>query len=63
MDRQYVHLSETKDMAVLVGKRRDNDPVILVIDSKKAYEDGIKFYKELNGVWLSDFIDSKYLKK
>lgn len=44
MKRQYVHLSVDTDMATLVGKRRDNDPVILQIDAKAAYEDGLPFY-------------------
>ncbi len=61
MQRQYVHLSETIEMAKQVGKRRDNHPVILAIDSSKAFDDGIKFYYSTNGVWLVDYMPPNYL--
>ena len=32
MGRQYVHLSGDTDTAIRGGRRRDNDPVILVVD-------------------------------
>ena len=63
MNRQYVHLSVDTDTAVQVGKRRDNDPVILVIDAKNASNNGILFYKGNDKVILSDFIPSKYIAK
>ena len=62
MNRQYVHLSVDKDTALLVGKRRDNTPVLLEIDAKKAHEDGIKFYIGNDKVWLCDFVPIKYIK-
>lgn len=62
MKRQYVHLSVDTDMATLVGKRRDNDPIILEIDSKRAYQDGITFYIGNDNVWLCDNIPAKYIK-
>jgi putative RNA 2'-phosphotransferase len=63
MERQFVHLSEDKSIAIQVGKRRDDDPIVLEINSRAAYEDGLKFYKENNGVWLVKSISSKYIKK
>ena len=33
------------------------------INAKKMYEDGIKFYLSNNGVWLTDYVDVKYIKK
>ena len=60
MNRQYVHLSKDIDMAIRVGKRRDNDPIVLEIDAKKAYEDGIKFYKGNYDVILVDFLPYIY---
>ena len=59
--RQYVHLSEEKDTALQVGKRRDASPAILTIDAKRAYEDGVKFYHGNEMVWLADEIDQKYI--
>ena len=62
MNRQYVHLSVDTDMATLVGKRRDENPVILEIDAKSAVSDGIKFYIGNDKVWLCDEMPSKYIK-
>lgn len=62
MGRQYVHLSVDTDTAMQVGKRRDNDPVILVIDAQKAYADGISFYKGNDKVILADYVSAQYIR-
>ena len=49
-------------MAMLVGKRRDKNPVILKIDSKAASKDGVKFYIGNDKVWLCDEMPAKYIK-
>jgi len=59
--RQYVHLSQGIATAEIVGKRRDNNPQILVIDSLSAWNDGIKFYYGNEKVWLADMVPSKYI--
>ena len=58
--RLYVHLSDTRETAVNVGKRHGK-PVVLVIDTKRMAEDGHKFFHSRNGVWLTDYVDVKYL--
>lgn len=63
MKRQYVHLSIDEDTAKNVGKRRDNNPIVLLIHSKNAYNDGIKFYIGNDKIWLSDHIPPKYIIK
>lgn len=60
--RQYVHLSSDIDTATKVG-RRHGQSVIYCVDSRKMYEDGIQFYKSVNGVWLVDIVPAKYLKR
>ena len=60
-NRQYVHLSQDIETAVKVGKRHDNKPCILIIDSLKAWNDGIKFYYGNEKIWLSDIIPYKYI--
>jgi putative RNA 2'-phosphotransferase len=60
-NRQYVHLSEDVDTAEAVGKRRDITPVILIIDAKGAWENGVLFYSENDNIWLSDDIPAKYI--
>ena len=44
-------------------KRHDDKPCILVIDAKKAWDEGIKFYLGNEKVWLADVIPGKYIKK
>ncbi len=39
--RQYVHLSKDVETAQNVGKRHDDKPYILRIDSLRAWNDGI----------------------
>ena len=59
--RQYVHLSNDTQMATEVGRRHDEKPVILRIDARTAYNEGIKFYFGNDKVWLADSIPSRYI--
>ncbi len=61
MSRQYVHLSADLETATSVGKRRDENPVILIVDTKKAREEGMKFYQGNEKVYLADQVPAKYL--
>lgn len=58
MSRQYVHLSEDIETANLVGKRKDKNPIILVINTENALSKGVKFYLGNEKVWLADSIPS-----
>ena len=60
MSRQYVHLSETIEDAIKVGKRH-GDPVVLAIDTQKVIDDGGCFYRASNGIWLIKGIQAQYL--
>ena len=62
MERNYVHLSVDTDTAIRVGKRHDENPVILQVDSKNAQKEGVIFYIGNDKVWLCDYIEPKYLK-
>jgi len=61
MDRQYVHLSKDVNTAITVGKRKDDNPVILKIDTRQAWSDGIMFYLGNENIWLADDIPAKYI--
>ncbi len=58
--RQYVHLSETIDMAKEVAQRHGK-PVIIEIETKALIEHGWKFYKTEQDVWLTSEIPFKSL--
>ncbi|SHE78923.1 RNA 2'-phosphotransferase [Dysgonomonas macrotermitis] len=60
--RQHVHLSKNKETADKVGSRHGK-PAILTIMSGKMYTDGILFYQSENGVWLTDYVDTKYISE
>lgn len=62
MQRQYVHLTTNINEAYEVGLRYDTKPVILKINSLAAWNDGADFYIGKDKVWLSNYIDSKYIE-
>lgn len=61
MERQYVHLSIDRSTAEMIGSRRKGELVILTIKAKEAFLNKIEFYKEENGIWLSNLIPPKYI--
>lgn len=60
--RQYVHLSQDVETAMEVGKRRDIEPIILIIEAEKAYTNGVKFYYGNEKVWLADTIPPQFIR-
>jgi putative RNA 2'-phosphotransferase len=58
--RQHVHLSADEQTAIKVGQRHGK-PVVLQVKSGDMYRDGHLFYHSENGVWLTDFVNSRYL--
>ncbi|RXK83258.1 RNA 2'-phosphotransferase [Filimonas effusa] len=62
MDRQYVHLSIDERTAKIVGSRRAGELVIIKVKAKQAFNNQVLFYKEENGIWLSDSIPPIYLE-
>lgn len=60
--RQYVHLAVDRDMALQVGRRRDGQPVLLLLNARNAWNEGVRFYKGNEKVWLADSIDPKYIE-
>ena len=59
--RNFVHLSETMDMAKQVGTRHGS-PVVLSIDIEAMIRAGYKFYKAQNGIWLTGDIPPIFFK-
>ncbi|MBR4643225.1 MAG: RNA 2'-phosphotransferase [Selenomonadaceae bacterium] len=61
MSRLYVHLSSDIDTATKVG-RRHGVPKIFIVESGKMFIDGYKFFRSVNGVWLTEHVPAKYLR-
>ena len=62
MSRQYVHLSCDMETAFQVGKRHDNKPIILKINSLEAWNNGVAFYHGNEKVWLANGIPFEYIE-
>ncbi|MBE6117001.1 MAG: RNA 2'-phosphotransferase [Solobacterium sp.] len=60
--RLYVHLSHDYGTAVKVGQRHGK-PAVYCIDSMSMYNDGCRFYRSVNGVWLTKEVPAQYLRK
>lgn len=61
-NRQHVHLSQDIETATKVGMRHGK-PIILTINTKQMFDDGIEFYLSENNVWLTEFVDIKYISQ
>uniref|UniRef100_A0A7J3TI31 Probable RNA 2'-phosphotransferase n=1 Tax=Geoglobus ahangari TaxID=113653 RepID=A0A7J3TI31_9EURY len=60
MKRREVHLSETVEDAIEVGKRYSEKPVILMINAKDMIKDGYEIRKK-GRVYTTDFVLPKYI--
>jgi putative RNA 2'-phosphotransferase len=58
--RHHVHLSADTETARRVGMRYGK-PVVLSIDAKRMQEDGCKFYRSENGVWLTEYVSCEFI--
>ncbi|WP_030160000.1 RNA 2'-phosphotransferase [Glycomyces sp. NRRL B-16210] len=55
MARHDVHLSPDRETAIRVGSRRGK-PVVLAIDAARMAEQGLRFRRSENGVWLTGHV-------
>ena len=60
--RLYVHLSEDITTAINVGQRH-GVPIVYMVDAKRMFKDGYKFYLSNNNVWLTKEVPIEYLSK
>jgi putative RNA 2'-phosphotransferase len=61
-DRCYVHLSADAATAAEVGRRHDEEPVILKIDAARATTDGVEFYHPIGPIYLARQIPVEYIE-
>lgn len=62
MSRLFVHLSSDEETALKIGARHGT-PKIFVVESLRMFADGYKFFRSVNGVWLTEHVPAKYLKE
>lgn len=61
-NRQHVHLSSDLETAIKVGQRHGK-PFVFNVLAEQMYNDNFQFYISDNGVWLTDNVPTKYLKR
>lgn len=59
-ERQYVHLTESKDTPLSVGTRYDK-PHILVIRALEMHKSGFEFFQAENEVWLVKHVPIEFI--
>ncbi len=62
MRRQYVHLSETPELARLVGARRTEIPIVLSVRAGDAARSGAEFFPTGDSVWLARSINPRWIE-
>jgi putative RNA 2'-phosphotransferase len=60
--RQHVHLSSDIEAAIKVGQRHGK-PFVFKVLAEQMYNDNFVFFISDNGVWLTDYVPSNYLKQ
>jgi putative RNA 2'-phosphotransferase len=63
MKRKHVHLSPKAETARAVGSRRTKNPVVLEIDAGTARQDGFRFYRATDKVYVSGPIPPRYIRR
>jgi putative RNA 2'-phosphotransferase len=63
MERHDVHMFEDYKLALEIATKRRKNPVVLRIASGEMFEDGYIFKKSTNDVWLTLFVDKKYISE
>ena len=58
--RQHVHLVESEERAIEVG-RRHGEPVVLVIKARLMHEKKFEFFKTESGIWLTKSVPKEYI--
>jgi putative RNA 2'-phosphotransferase len=61
MSRQQVHLSETAETALDVGRRRGDDPALLVVDAAAMAADGHRITKRGLETYTTDRVPPQYV--
>ena len=62
MKRHHCHLQKDIETCKEVANRRKGDKCILKIEALKMRADGYKIYISENGVYLVDYVPSKYIE-
>ena len=60
-ERSFIHLSTTLEQAISAGRVHTDDPIILVVDVKRAMEDGVVIKKASPYICIAKEVPAKYI--
>lgn len=60
MGQHHVFLATTKELAVRMGSRKDPKPVLLTVHAQRAFEDGVRFLRQGDLLYMVDRVPVDY---
>jgi putative RNA 2'-phosphotransferase len=60
-DRQYVHLSESREEAEDIGHHHDENAVVVTVRAREAHDAGILFHRPTEGIFLATRVPPRHL--
>lgn len=60
-DRQFVHLSVTRQEALAIARRHDTDALVITILGRQASSSGVAFFQASAGIYLARAIPPQFL--
>lgn len=57
----HVVLTTNRDLAIRIGRRADQDPVILEVRARAAYEEGIAFFPFGDTLFVADAVPAQFI--
>ncbi len=61
-DRQFVHLSTTRQDALAVGRRHSPEAVVVTVLARQAHEAGVTFYQAAPSLYLAREVPPEHLR-
>jgi len=61
-DRQFVHLSATRQDALVVARRHSPDAVVITVLARRAAEAGVTFYQAGPSIYLTRSVPPEFLR-
>ncbi len=59
-ERHHVHLADTRELGLAVGRRRGK-PLLLEVESARMAAEGHAFFRSQNGVWLTEHVPVRFI--
>lgn len=61
LDRQFVHLSATRQDALAIATRHSSEALVVTVLARRASDDGVQFYHASSGIYLTRHVPPQFL--